>query len=129
MCKKFAKQHEDKLYVLFRVLVGLLFFQHGLQKVFGLLGGTAQTAWTLMWGVGVFELLVGLFIALGLWTRLSSLVGMIIMAAAYYQAHWGFPPIVTKGELAALYFAAFLGLFVYGNGKASLEQAIWKKER
>ena len=129
MCKKFAKQHEANLYVLFRVLVGLLFLQHGLQKVFGMLGGTAQETFSLMWGVGLAELLVGLFIALGLWTRFSALVGAVVMVAAYVKAHLGFPPITTGGELAALYFAAFVCLFIYGNGKVSLEQAIWGKEK
>ena len=59
MFKAFAKQHEDKLYVLFRIIVGLLFFQHGLQKIFGLLGGTAANPFTQMWFAGVIELVVG----------------------------------------------------------------------
>jgi len=102
MCKKFANRHAANLYLLFRVLVGLLFLQHGLQKIFGMLGGNAQDALTLMWGVGLVELLVGLFIAFGLWTRLAALVGAVVMVAAYIKAHLGFPPITTGGELAAL---------------------------
>ena len=126
MFKAFAKQHEDKLYVLFRIIVGLLFLQHGLQKIFGLLGGSVADPFTMMWFAGIIELVVGIAITLGLWTRIAALLGALLMLAAWFIAHRSFTqaPIETKGELALLFLAAFVVLFIYGNKTLSIEK-LW----
>ena len=125
------KKYQSGFYVVFRVFVGLLFFQHGAQKLFGWFGaqGTANL-FSLMGVAGVIEVFGGLAIALGLLTRLAALGGIIDVIGAYFIAHFpqGWIPIMNKGELALLYFAAFLILIVYGAGKLSLERAILKKE-
>lgn len=116
------------LYLLFRVLVGLLFLQHGLQKL-GMLSGQFSVS-GFMGFVGLCELVGGIALVIGLWTRLVALLGTILLIGAYVTVHagGGFLPIVNKGELALLYVAAFAVLFAYGAGRLSLERMIFNRE-
>jgi putative oxidoreductase len=127
MLNKFEK-YSGELYFVFRVLTGLLFAQHGLQKLFGLLGGNAASAFSLMWFAGVIELFGGILIAVGLITRLVSLIAGVEMLVAFFKAHapQGWIPIMNKGELSLLFFAAFLVLLTQGSGKWSLD-SLFKK--
>lgn len=122
------KEHEDKFYFLFRLFVGLLFAQHGLQKLFGLLGGSVASTFSLMWFAGVIELVGGLLVAVGLLTRYAAFVSAIEMLVAYFMAHFpqGWFPIENKGELALLFFAAFLVLASQGAKKWSLDDKFSK---
>lgn len=132
MCiEKYAKQYQEQVYFVFRLLVGLLFAPHGAMKVLGMFGGTAAPAFSLMWFVGMFELIGGIAVVFGLYTRLAAVGGALLMLIAYFKAHaaQGLMPIVNRGELAVLYFAAFLVLAVWGAGKWSLEKALLGKER
>ena len=72
-------KHKDKLYLIFRVGIGALFLMFGLQKLFGLWGmpGGAATFGTLVWVAGAAELLIGMAVAVGVFTRLASLFGVI----------------------------------------------------
>jgi putative oxidoreductase len=120
------QKHHDHFYVVFRVLVGVMFMMHGWGKVFG---GSFNIASQL--GVaGVIELVGGLAILLGFFTRLAALGGALLMLAAYFTVHIGsgFNPLVNGGELALVYFAAFLVLMSHGNKYWSLEQKLLKKE-
>ena len=98
-----------------------MFFAHGLSKVTGDMSG-------LMLVVGIGETLIGLGVFFGVFTRLAALGGAIIMIGAYIRAHLGWNPLETGGELAVLYFVAFVIFYSYGAGKLSLEKAILKKE-
>lgn len=116
-------------YLIFRILVGVLFLQHGLQKV-GLLDGTFAVEGFLGF-IGLCELAGGAAILLGFWTRLAALLGAILLIGAYATKHMGngLLPIENRGELALLYVACFLILIVHGAGKvAVLEKALTKKE-
>ena len=133
MWSKYEEAWHDNFYVIFRVLVGFLFFQHGLQKLFGwfggINGGTVELM-SLLGLAGAIELVGGAAIMLGIFTRLGALLGGAVMLVAYIKIHapQGLAPIVNGGELAALYFAAFLLLFIHGNMKWSLEKVLLKKE-
>jgi len=125
--------NKDYFYFIFRVFVGLLFLQHGLQKLFGMfggLGGQAAELFSMMGLAGLIELLGGLGIALGLFARLGALVAALEMIVAYFMVHvpQGLIPFVNQGELALLYVAAFLVIMAFGSRKWSLEKAIFKKE-
>ncbi len=130
MIGKFSMKYHDGFYAVFRVLVGLLFMQHGAQKLFGMFNFQAAPVMSMFGVAGVIEFFGGLAIALGLFTRLAALVSAIEMLAAYFIAHVpnGLVPILNQGELALLYFASFLILMVYGARKLSLEKALLKKE-
>ncbi len=131
LVEKYA--NKDYFYFVFRVFVGLLFLQHGLQKLFGMfggLGGQPAELFSLMGLAGIIETFGGVAIALGLFTRLVAFVTAVEMAVAYFMAHApnGPIPLTNFGELPLLYFASFLVIMVYGAGKWSLEKALMKKE-
>ena len=131
MFNKLVKNHGDKMYFLFRVIVGLLFAIHGAQKLFGIFGGEQQVLFGMMGVAGMIEFVGGLAIALGVFTRLAAIISGIQMLVAYFMVHvpQGWNPLVNKGEVALLYLAAFLALAAFGARKGSLEKALWKKER
>jgi len=125
--------NKDYFYFVFRVLVGLLFLQHGLQKLFGMfggLGGNSAELFSMMGLAGLIELLGGLGIALGIFARLGALLAALEMIVAYFMVHvpQGLIPFVNQGELALLYVASFLVIMAFGARKFSLEKAILKKE-
>jgi putative oxidoreductase len=106
---------------LFRMVFGLLFLCHGLAHVFGwpAAAGPAATvgAWPMWWG-GVLELVTGLLISVGLWTRAAAFVASGMMAYAFFVEHTadGILPIVNGGESAVLYCFGFLLLVFAGGG-------------
>lgn len=122
-------KYGTQFYGVFRVLVGLMFFMHGAGKLFGWFGGTAQAVGSLIGVAGVVETLVGLALVLGLWSRLAALGGAITMLVAYFYMHLGWNPLTSGGELAVMYFVAFLVIMRDGAGSWSLEKHIWGKEK
>ena len=114
---------------LLRVMTGLLFMQHGLQKLFGLLANPARP-WTgppptlsQFWVAGVLELAGGALIVLGLFTRPVAFVLAGEMAVAYFQAHAprGFFPVLNGGENVVLFCFVFLYLAAAGPGPYSVD--------
>src|SRR3989338_1074594 len=125
----------DKVfYVIFRLVVGSMFFIHGAQKLFGWFGGKAMAIASLMGVAGIVEVIGGLLIFFGLFTRLAALIAAVEMLCAYFISHFnasalaGWIPNMNRGEAALLYFTAFLILLIYGAGSWSLEKLISKKE-
>lgn len=118
-------------YAIFRIIVGLLFVQHGAQKLLGWFGaqGTVPLM-SLMGFAGTVELIGGLAIALGFFSRLAAVGGLAVMLGALATVHFpqGLVPIMNKGELALLFLACFVMVLVHGNGKWSLEKLLLKKE-
>jgi putative oxidoreductase len=112
-----------------RVIIGLLFLQHGLQKIFGLLNGEPYPFPELRWFAGMIELIVGPALALGLFTRPLAFLVCGEMAVAYFMNHnpRGFWPILNQGEWTVLYCYIFLFLVTAGPGKYSLDEALWSK--
>lgn len=104
-----------------RIGAGLLFMQHGAQKLFGLLGGVdgagaSVDLFSQMGLAGVLEFFGGAMIVLGLLTRPVAAVLTLLMIAAYFIAHapQGLVPVLNGGELALLYALTFA--FLAGNG-------------
>jgi putative oxidoreductase len=119
---------EPHLRSLLRLIAGFLFAQHGVQKLFGWLGGKGSEAFTLIWTAGVLETFGGLLLMLGLGTRAVAFLLSGQMAVAYFRAHAprGFWPLQNGGELAALYCFLFLYLCVAGPGPWSLDRVLRK---
>jgi putative oxidoreductase len=111
---------------LLRIVTGFLFIQHGGQKVLGF--PAPQHApfelFSIMGLAGAMELVGGLLIIIGLFTRPVSFVLSGLMAFAYFMAHagQGFWPLLNGGELAALYCFVFLYLSVAGGGEWSVDR-------
>ena len=138
MCMaKIAKDYGDWMYVVFRVIVGIIFAMHGAQK-FGIgsemtPAGFAGFAGVPVWMgylVAMTELVAGVCLVLGLFGRWAAAAGAVVMLFAWILLHskQGLNPLANGGEAAALNFAAFMAIMKLGNGKCSLEQAIFKKE-
>jgi putative oxidoreductase len=116
-----------------RIALGLLFLEHGLQKLFGLLGGVGAPGQSVPlfseFGLaGVLELVGGLLIALGLLTRPVALLLVGQMLVAFFQVHapqGGFP-VQNGGELALLYAVTFLFVVVAGPGRWSVDGVLGK---
>jgi len=106
---------------IFRIVIGFLFALHGTAKLFGWpatkSGAVPFGTWPYWWA-GLIELVVGVLVALGLFTRLAALLGSGTMAYAYFTAHQadGWLPIENGGELAVLYCFAFLLIAFAGAG-------------
>jgi putative oxidoreductase len=115
-------------HVLLRVAAGALFLEHGLQKLFGALGGVgpgggAVPLASLMGVAGVLEFGGGALLILGLLTRPVAALLVVEMVAAYFMAHapQGGWPIQNQGELALLYGAIFVFLVGHGAGPVSVD--------
>jgi putative oxidoreductase len=118
---------QDRVYALLRIVTGLLFMFHGLQKIFGVLAERPQPeVGTLHWFAGILELVLGFLIAIGLFTRLAAFLASGEMAVAYIQAHWKFQfndqffPAINGGELALVYAFLFLYMACKGDGPWSV---------
>ncbi len=72
----------------------------------------------------MIELVGGVLIVVGLFTRPVAFVLSGTMAVAYFYAHFpqGFFPILNGGELAALYCFVFLFIAAAGGGTWSVDQ-------
>jgi putative oxidoreductase len=123
-----ATRFEPTLYAVLRIVAGLMFACHGMQKILGWLGATPRAVGSQAWIGGVIELVGGTLIALGLFTRVAAFIASGTMAVAYFQFHWKLQltdwkwvPIVNKGELAVLYCFLFLFISARGAGIASLD--------
>ena len=112
-----------------RIGAGLLFMQHGAQKLFGLLGGEAVPLLSQMGLAGVLEFFGGLMIVLGLFTQPVAIILAVEMVIAYFLAHMpqgGFP-IQNGGELALLYALIFAFFAGAGAGPASLDRRMMNR--
>jgi putative oxidoreductase len=117
-----------------RIVSGFAFSLHGMQKIFGVLTTKAgPEIWTQKWFGGVIELVCGVMIALGLFTRPAAFLASGTMAVAYIQFHWkgqlgaGLLPIVNGGELALIYCFLFLVFSVSGGGPISIDRLMGRK--
>lgn len=111
-----------------RIVTGFLFTAHGTQKVLNFPAGEKGAAELLsfMGFAGVLEVVGGMLIIVGLFTRATAFILSGMMAVAYFMAHApaGFLPIVNKGELAVIYSFVFLYLAFARGGAFSLDQLL-----
>lgn len=110
---------------LLRIFTGLLFLEHATQKFFAFpapFPGPSPLP-TLLIAAGVIELVGGILITLGLFTRIAAFVASGEMAVAYFMQHnpHGFWPAINKGEPAILFCFIFLYLAFAGPGSWALD--------
>lgn len=114
-----------------RIVVGLMFTCHGLQKLlgfFGGMGGGRVPLFSLFWAAALIETIGGTLIFLGLLTVPAAFILSGEMAVAYFHLHYprGFWPIKNGGELAVLYCFVYLYLFAAGPGPVSIDAMLRK---
>ena len=122
------ERYAPQVYAVFRIVVGFLFMFHGAQKILGLfggMGGNGATAamLTLPWFAGMIELVGGILVMIGLFTRVAAFIASGEMAVAYFMVHQpqGGWPIQNGGEGAALFCFAFLYIATRGAGLLSVD--------
>ena len=119
--------YSDHVYAVLRMLLGVLFTFHGVQKVLGILTDHQPETFSQVWIGGLIELVAGPLIAVGLFTRWAAFLASGTMAVAYIQFHWKlqfgaeFFPAVNRGELALVLSFCFLYIAAAGAGRWSID--------
>ena len=114
-----------RVQALLRIVVAVLFFQHGIAKLFPGAGGNAVPLMSMYGAAAMLELVGGFLIIIGLFTRPAAFILSGEMAFAYFIGHapHGFNPMANKGELAVIYCFVFLFFAVAGAGAFSVDAA------
>jgi putative oxidoreductase len=119
---------EPRMLSILRFIVGLLYMEHGLAKILDFPHQPTHAAYALLTlnpGLqGLLELVGGLLLTLGLFTRTVGFILAGNMAVAYFMVHAarGFFPLLNGGELAIVYCFVFLYFWVAGGGEWSLDR-------
>jgi len=140
-----AEDSRDWTWALMRMLVSAMFMTHGFSKLFGenpqpVTGGGMTSVnigdlivfpmpmeLNALFIAGVIEFFGGLLLVVGLWTHIVAFFAATLMFMAYATAHLAWFPTLNNGELAAMYFLAYLVLFTFGPGQFSADS--WLAER
>jgi putative oxidoreductase len=122
----YANLEKARPYILsiVRIMVALLFLEHGLQKFLGFpTAGPPMSP--LLYVQGVIEIVGGLLLLVGVFTRVVAFVLAGDMAVAYFLAHFprSFFPAVNAGDAAVLYCFIFLYMMFAGGGIWSVDRA------
>jgi len=122
-------QWSPRALAVLRIVTALLFLEHATMKFFAFpagMPGTENGLPPMMIAAGVIELVAGVLVALGLFTRWAALIASGEMAVAYWMAHapQGFWPALNQGELAIMFCFVFLYLVFAGPGAWALDSSI-----
>jgi len=109
-----------------RIVIGLLFLEHGTSKLLDFPHGPVQPAIASLIGVqGIIEIVGGALFTVGFLTRPVAFILAGDMAVAYFMAHAskGVFPMLNGGDAAILYCFVFLIYFVAGPGRWAADGA------
>jgi putative oxidoreductase len=107
-----------------RILAAGTFMTHGAMKLFGWPSSMGDGPLpTLMLVAGLLEVVGGLLLILGLFSRPVAFILSGLMAAAYFMAHapQNFFPVLNNGEAAMLFCWVFLYIAAAGPGPLSVD--------
>ena len=108
-----------------RIVAPLLFIAHGTQKLLGFPASEfSPPMFSIFWFAGVIEIVSGIMILLGFFTRPAAFIASGTMAFAYWIAHApsNFFPVNNGGDAAILFCFAFLYLVFAGPGAWSVNK-------
>lgn len=121
-------RYSDELLSILRIVSAFMFMQHGTQKMFGfpVEANAPYELMTLVPGLaGLLEVVGGLLLLVGFYTRTTAFVLSGMMAVAFWMAHSGpnlfLWAVANRGEAAALYCFLFLYFAAVGGGKWSID--------
>jgi putative oxidoreductase len=115
----FLDKYSPQILGVLRIIVGLLFLEHGLMKLVGFPAPMgAGPLPPLLMAAGIIELAGGALVALGLFSRFAAFICSGQMAFAYFIAHFpkGIYPALNGGDGAILFCFIFLYLAAAGPG-------------
>jgi putative oxidoreductase len=114
-----------------RIVAGLIFLEHGSQKLLGFPPGdhAGPEVLSLIWWSGAIELVAGALIALGLFTRAAAFIASGMCAVAYWMVHAPQSPfpVNNQGDAAILYCFLFLYFVFAGPGPWSLDAMLGRR--
>ncbi|AKU64204.1 hypothetical protein ADJ80_10835 [Aggregatibacter aphrophilus] len=131
----FLNKYRNYFLGLLRIISGYAFVLHATAKFWefpmSMTGGKGSVELTSLMGIGgVIELVFGILLTLGLFTRVSAFLLSGQMAVAYFMFHAPkgfFFPLMNGGEPAILYCFIFLYFVFAGAGAFALDNKIAKK--
>ena len=125
---KFLDGFTEQAYALLRIVAGLLFLAHGVQKFLNFPAPFPMPLNPMLTAAGAIEIVAGGLIVLGLFTRPAAFVASGMSAVGYWVAHGTQSPypIVNGGETIALFCFVFLFIATRGAGIWSVEGAARK---
>ena len=131
--ENFMASWRPQLLSILRIIAGLLILQYGMGKLlkFPAVPMFAKVELFSLYGLaGSLELVLGVLLIIGLFTRLAAFVLAGEMAFAYFMGHAprGFYPILNGGDLAIIFCFVFLYLSAAGAGPWSVDAAIRNKQ-
>jgi putative oxidoreductase len=121
-----------RMRAMLRIVAALIFLEHGTQKLFGFPAPPAAglpVMFSLYWFAAVLELVGGLLLVAGLFTRPVAFVLAGEMAFAYWMSHAprSFFPALNGGDAAILYCFVFLYFVAAGPGAWAIDIARGKE--
>lgn len=121
----FLDRYSSQAYALLRIVAGLMFMAHGVQKFFNFPVAFPYPMNPMLMAAAGIELIAGALIVVGLFTRPAAFVASGMSAVGYWMAHGlNSPfPIVNGGETIALYCFIFLVIATHGAGVWSMDGA------
>jgi putative oxidoreductase len=124
----FAAEWAPRLLSVLRIVAALIFLEHGTQKLFGFpprASGLGPETFSLLWFAAVIEVVGGLLLLLGLFTRPVAFLLAGEMAAGYFIGHAprNLVPALNGGDAAILYCFVFLYMAAAGGGVWSFDEA------
>lgn len=122
---KFLDGFGEQAYALLRIVAGLLFLAHGVQKFLNFPTAFPYPLNPMLTAAGAIEIVAGALIVIGLATRPAAFIASGMSAVGYWVAHGtsGPYPIANGGETIALYCFIFLFIATRGAGIWSVDAA------
>ena len=124
-------KYEEQIYFLLRIIIGILFLWHGVQKLYTFPQAGITMPLYIALVAGPIELIGGFLVVIGLWSRWAAFICSGEMAFAYWIAfgtHLSLP-FMNGGELAMIYCFVFLYISARGSGKFSIDHLLEKKRK
>ncbi len=127
---EFLNKYTSQLLGITRIVIGLLFLEHGTAKVFGFPAAATATAHAFnimsfpVGPAGIIELVAGALIVLGLFSRYAAFIASGEMAFAFFLAHFSRSPfpLLNGGGEAVCFCFIFLYLAAAGPGSYAINQ-------
>ncbi|HVV27752.1 MAG TPA: DoxX family protein [Rhizomicrobium sp.] len=120
----FLDKYASQILGITRIVAGLCFLEHGTMKLLGFPPGMHPPLISLAGAAGVIELVTGVLIVLGLYSRTAAFIASGEMAFAYFLGHFprNFFPANNGGDAAILFCFLFLYLAAAGPGAFSVNK-------